>query len=545
MSTVFRPIPLAVTAALTLVLSMAALTDHPAHAAVFNVNTTSDSADGVCDGQCSLRDAIMAANANIATIDTISIPAGTYVLSIGGAENALSPAAQLDLDIQNNSTTINGAGAGVTIIDANYIDRVFEVHLNKTITMNDLTIRRGAPVGQGGGLTAAGGSTVTLNRVEVAENQANDGGGIWNGGTMTLGGSTVRDNIASTGGGIFNGSNAGITINLTSIYGNQAGGVGGGGIYNDNTAGIFNSTISDNVATNSGGGGGGVLNYTTSGLSLHNVTLTNNSSSSTDKGGGIRNYGTLGIVNSIVANNAGGGGNCAPINAYSPSAVISFGDNLEWGGATCGFGALGDANANPNLGPLQFNGGPTATRALLPGSAAIDTETHGGDCFPTDQRGSGRPQGAACDKGAFEAAAAGPTPTPAPTPSPAPTASPSPGPTSDNDGDGWTAQAEAAIGTDPTDPCGGMSWPADLISGGFQPNTLNVQDVGSFLTPVRRLGTSPGDANFAARWDLIPGSTAGKHINVADVASLIAGASGYPPMFGGQRAFGQTCPYPP
>jgi hypothetical protein len=90
-----------------------------------------------------------------------------------------------------------------------------------------------------------------------------------------------------------------------------------------------------------------------------------------------------------------------------------------------------------------------------------------------------------------------------------------------------------------------MSWPADLISGGFQPNTLNVQDVGSFLTPVRRLGTSPGDANFAARWDLIPGSTAGKHINVADVASLIAGASGYPPMFGGQRAFGQTCPYPP
>src|SRR6185436_3105556 len=55
---------------------------------------------------------------------------------------------------------------------------------------------------------------------------------------------------------------------------------------------------------------------------------------------------------------------------------------------------------DPMLGPLQDNGGQTFTRALLAGSPAIDS---GGACagFP-DQRGVERPQGGACDIGAFE-----------------------------------------------------------------------------------------------------------------------------------------------
>ena len=59
-----------------------------------------------------------------------------------------------------------------------------------------------------------------------------------------------------------------------------------------------------------------------------------------------------------------------------------------------------DAPIDPRLGPLQDNGGPTPTHALLLGSPAIDASSA---CPATDQRGVTRPQGAGCDIGAFEA----------------------------------------------------------------------------------------------------------------------------------------------
>jgi len=118
-------------------------------------------------------------------------------------------------------------------------------------------------------------------------------------------------------------------------------------------------------------------------------------------------------------------------------------------------------------------------------------------------------------------------------------------PAGDNDWDGFSNATEEYLGTGPQDPCGGSGWPADLVPGGFQPNALNVQDLGSFLAPFRRLGTSPGDGAFSQRWDLVPGSAFGPHIAITDLAALVAGPSGFPPMLDGQRAFNQTCPYAP
>jgi hypothetical protein len=78
--------------------------------------------------------------------------------------------------------------------------------------------------------------------------------------------------------------------------------------------------------------------------------------------------------------------------------ITSAGHNIE-SANTCGFAAVGDLiNTNPILGPLQSNGGPTFTRALLAGSPAIDAATA---CSAQDQRGSPR-SGAACDIGAYE-----------------------------------------------------------------------------------------------------------------------------------------------
>jgi len=73
---------------------------------------------------------------------------------------------------------------------------------------------------------------------------------------------------------------------------------------------------------------------------------------------------------------------------------------------------------------------------------------------------------------------------------------------------------------------------------------VNIQDVATFTTPVRRINTSPGDVGFDVRWDLVPGNSGlAKQINIVDQANL---TTLYPPMLGGVEAFGgPPCPWPP
>jgi hypothetical protein len=110
----------------------------------------------------------------------------------------------------------------------------------------------------------------------------------------------------------------------------------------------------------------------------------------------------------------------------------------------------------------------------------------------------------------------------------------------DCDGDGFIGSREAQIGTNDQDSCGANGWPADFDNN----NSLGLPDLASFVAPTRHLGTSPGEPGYSARWDIVPGSTFGAAINIQDLAALITGPTGYPPMFGGTRAFGQTCPWP-
>jgi hypothetical protein len=98
------------------------------------------------------------------------------------------------------------------------------------------------------------------------------------------------------------------------------------------------------------------------------------------------------VENTLLALNAG---NCGP-------RIVDFGHNLSFPDTTCPAGFLA---GNPGIGPLQDNGGPAQTLALVPGSAAIDqVPTTGSQCPATDERGVKRPSGAACDIGAYEAA---------------------------------------------------------------------------------------------------------------------------------------------
>jgi len=172
--------------------------------------------------------------------------------------------------------------------------------------------------------------------------------------------STVTGNSAQFGGGAFLGGKD--SIYNSTISGNGAASSGGGIVSNSiNDVLIVNSTI----AANKAGAlfGGGILDFRGT-IRLSNSTVSGNSAPS---GGGV--FGTIGLVqNTIIANNTGG-------NCDTTQNVTSAGYNLS-SDNTCNFNNTGDLNnTDPMLGPLQNNGGPTQTMALLPGSPAIDWAT--------------------------------------------------------------------------------------------------------------------------------------------------------------------------
>ncbi|GIW42068.1 MAG: hypothetical protein KatS3mg076_2645 [Candidatus Binatia bacterium] len=210
------------------------------------------------------------------------------------------------------------------------------------------------------------GADLTLRNLSIAEGSADFGGGIRNDGTLTIMSATLSGNVAG---------------DFIALVG------GGGGIFNAGWASVINSTFSDNKGVR----GAGILNVGT--LTIINSTFSGNNAPTT--GGGIRNEGTLTLKNTIVANSPSGG-NCS-------GTITDGGGNLSWPDATCP-----GINQDPTLGPLENNGGPTQTHALLAGSAAIDAVTDctdtSGNTISTDQRGISRPQpaGGQCDAGAYE-----------------------------------------------------------------------------------------------------------------------------------------------
>jgi hypothetical protein len=344
---------------------------------------------------------IQAAITAAASGDTINVAAGTYT------EN---------LSIFDKNLTINGAGAGKTIIDGNASANGWIVYSNSQLALTGVTITNGNGPAGGGGIYNAGamtlaGSDVSVNSASVfgggianfgtatIENSSisgnktsGSGGGIVNGDTLTIRDSTIANNSAlgGDGGGIYNSAGQ-LTIIGSAIAGNSASGVAGGIVnFSLTPVSIVNSTISGNTAT---GNGGGIVNGGSSTLALTNSTVANN------KGGiagNVYNSGTLQLKNTILAYSASPNANCANFGTVS-----SLGNNLD-SGTSCFTPAAGDlTNTDPLLGPLANNGGPTPTHALLTGSPAINAADNS-DCPATDQSGTTRPQGPICDIGAFE-----------------------------------------------------------------------------------------------------------------------------------------------
>lgn len=351
------------------------------------VTNNSDSGAG------SLRAVIAAAPSG----DTITFDSGISTI------NLVSGAIDIAKDI-----TIAGPGKDLLTISGSNICPAFRIEDGFQVVIKDISIKNGSGLNGGailnlGILTVAncsitdnqaaslGGAifssgTITLLASTISNNAAAlVGGAVLNRGTLTVSESTIADNTANdVGGGIGNEGNA--TIVRSAIVNNRA--TAGGAIYHSiGVINMINSTISNNFAFN----GGGI--YNTSALSISFSTLAKNRAQNT---GGIITTQAINVKNSIFANNESA--NCSgPVSAFD----INFAtDN------TCP-GFIQVTTDELKLGPLAFNSpGITQTHALLPGSIAINAASDctdlTGNPVDTDQRGVTRPQGAACDVGAFE-----------------------------------------------------------------------------------------------------------------------------------------------
>lgn len=312
----------------------------------------------------------------------------------------VAPAVYTENLIISFSLNVIGAGANTTVIDGGGINRVIDIS-SGSVTLSGLTIRHGTVAGNyyggaGAGIFNSGTTTVIASTITgnlasaicpVGFRCGAGGGGIYNSGKLTISESTVVGNTVQAG--------------LTHSSFNYVATAQGGGIFNQGTMIMSNSTLVGNTAQHTDLGfvryyGGAISNIGTAIIS--NSTLVGNT------GGGISNNQGFSVVlqNSIVSNNSGS--NCS-------GPMTSRGYNLS-SDASCNFQSAGDLNNHdPLLGPLQNNGGPTQTMALLPGSPAIDAGnpagcTDGqGNLLKTDQRGMPRadPEDTAgCDMGAYE-----------------------------------------------------------------------------------------------------------------------------------------------
>lgn len=231
--------------------------------------------------------------------------------------------------------------------------------------------------------------TLVINNLTLVNGRSTDGGALWNyGGTVTLNEVTITGSHATgMGGGIYNGGD--LTVVNSTINANSAADHGGG-LYNEASLTLINSTVSGNSASNQGGG---IHNSGT--LLLVQATLSDNSAGS--NGGGLFTSAATTLHNSILGNSVTGS-DCYQ-SGGSP-VTVTGGVLVE--NNVCNLGGGTILNVDPQLGPLQNNGGSTATHALSVGSSAVDAGSLPLTTLATDQRGQPRIFGVAVDLGAYE-----------------------------------------------------------------------------------------------------------------------------------------------
>lgn len=359
----------------------------------------------------------------------------------------------------NSSTNLDASGQNVTI-DGGGTRGIFSLaSAVPTVTLKNLTLTHAG--GTGAIYNNQGAANLNIINTTFSNNTTGFGGtspAIYNlEGNLTITNSLFLSNtegIGDSGGAILSIGFGNLTITNTRFIGNTAPNTHGGALITEMvSANIVDSTFTNNTSNRPNGAAGAIFNIGK--LSVRNSTFTNNTvNGSNGAGGAIYNLNELKVINSTFVGNASGSGaviyttgpqsttitniinstltantggtalegaggsslnvvnsivaNSPAGNCLNPAGSISGHHNLETGiTTTCGTNSL--LTANPLLGPLADNGGPTQTLALLAGSPAIDGADNAvclaeppNGAGKLDQRGVARPQGQGCDIGAFE-----------------------------------------------------------------------------------------------------------------------------------------------
>ncbi|MEQ9410795.1 MAG: choice-of-anchor Q domain-containing protein, partial [Fuerstiella sp.] len=347
------------------------------------------------------------------------------------------------LTITNGQTTAAGQSGG-------------GIRSTGNLTLNNTTVTNNTTTGEiadGGGIYQFGG-TLTLNNTVVSDNSITGlnafGGGIYsNTGDVIVNGSTIDGNNTASangaGGGVITISGD-LTITDSTVSNNEntgTGAVGGGVVVANGNLNITGSTISGNTTPGAAGGVGFDSNGNAVTATIINSTVSGNTTTA-GFGGGVANFnGTLNLSHSTVTANTAPAGAGSGLAGYTDGSTIvadtvvfssiiagntnSDVDNTGSGANTIsstGFNLIGTGNATSSfsqstdqtgvtdalLGPLDSNGGPTQTHALLAGSPAIGAGNTS-STQTTDQRGTGfaRVVGGNVDVGAFELQATNPS----------------------------------------------------------------------------------------------------------------------------------------
>jgi hypothetical protein len=188
----------------------------------------------------------------------------------------------------------------------------------------------------------------------------------------------------------------------TGGFGGGGGGAGlGGALFNlDGAVTVESSTLAGNRAT--GGDPGAVAGQPGQGRGGALFNHFQDDGVGNDLAVTMVTAATLTIEDSILADSVDAPEDCFN-NDVAASVALQGANLIESNGAAPNACGAPPITSNPVLGPLQDNGGPTHTLAISGASPAFGAAAA---CPPpaTDQRGVARPQGAACDLGAFELA---------------------------------------------------------------------------------------------------------------------------------------------
>ena len=361
--------------------------------ATIDVTTQADELTG--GNGCSLREAISAANDNntgpggdctagdSGVADVVSVPVGHYTLTLGAPGENLNAGGDLDV---TSDLTISGAGASSTTVDANALDRVFDI-VGGTVELRDLTIRGGQTRAGTNGSAGGDHSGDGLPSTGGGGSQGEEGGGIRNGGNLTLTRVVVTNNAAGDGGDGGAGGPAG-TGNPGAASTGGAGGFGGngGGILSTGNLTLVDSHVTLNSAGNGGLGGSGGTGGT--GMS---GTATGGASQGGEggfggEGGGIETpSGSLTITDSLI-----------DLNHAGSAGVSGQGGTGGTGGSG---GGVGGASIGGNGRQGGFGGGISEGQTTVQITGSVIRGNFGGDGGSGGNGGTGGPSNPAAGPG--------------------------------------------------------------------------------------------------------------------------------------------------